>query len=505
MTAQSDLENTVKVDPIKDYLLVQDSGEIGLIPVPAADPSDPLNWPRWRRWTILALLSLWFAACLLAQSYLSNIMPSLTAEWPHESSSNISLLITIITPVCAPSSLLFVALFNSFGRRLPLLLANSILLASLIWAACATSYSSFLGARVLQAIGTSPSDAIIYMLIQDISFIHERGVIMGVVLNCGYALFYILCISLPYMTTTPAHAGPYYVFIGMIVLCILGFYFIMPETQYDRISNPPAAAYMTRQQHRELKDALKDTPYPLAIQLRLWSGPAAGREGHILDIFHRIAYLAFDWRIWWCGLLNTTITGGMVAYTTYFAELLVSPPWSWPGSNIGLINLTGIFLAVWNWIFLGYGSDKLLIYMAKRSGGHTKPQHRLITLILPVCFGIAGLVGFGGLAEHYLNPHHHSQPHWFSLVVVHCLILMAFAGTLEVTFTYMISQTSAADALAAMTLVAIIRGDVSFGMSYGVDGFVAKCGYLVSFGVYGALLGVFGLMGVVVYSRGGKK
>jgi MFS family permease len=72
-----------------------------------------------------------------------------------------------------------VALFNSFDRRLPLLLANLILLAPLIWGACATSFKSFLGARVLQAIGTSPSDAIIYMLIQDISFIHERGVMMG--------------------------------------------------------------------------------------------------------------------------------------------------------------------------------------------------------------------------------------------------------------------------------------------------------------------------------------
>lgn len=152
-----------------------------------------------------------------------------------------------------------------------------------------------------------------------------------------------------------------------------------------------------------------------------------------------------------------------------------------------------------NWIFLGYGSDKLLVYMARHNGGKTKAQHRLIMLVFPVCFGTAGLIGFGGLTERYFDPNQHHQPHWFSLVVIHCLILMAYAGTLEVTFTYMISQTSTADALAAMTLVAIIRGDASFGMSYGVTGFVAQCGYLVSFGVYGALVGVFGLMGVGVY------
>lgn len=307
--AQPDLENTVKYDVIHDDLLVQNNGEISLIPVPAADPSDPLNWPRWRRWSILTLLSLWLAACLLTQSYLSNITPSLAAQWSHEPSSKVNLLITIITPICAPSSLLFVALFNSFGRRLPLLLANLILLTSLIWGACTTSYKSFLGARILQAIGTSPSDAIIYMLIQDISFIHERGVMMGVVLNCGYALFYILCISLPYMTTTPAYFGPHYVFIGIISLCILGFFFLMPETRYDRVANPPAAMHMTRGQHRDLQHALKSSPYPLSVQLCLWSGRTPGSEGHIIDIFSRMAHLATDWRILWCGLLNTVITG----------------------------------------------------------------------------------------------------------------------------------------------------------------------------------------------------
>lgn len=144
--------------------------------------------------------------------------------------------------------------------------------------------------------------------------------------------------------------------------------------------------------------------------------------------------------------------------------------------------------------------------MAKRNGGISIPEHRLLTLIFPVLFGIAANLGFGALAQQYIvTDPGGSQPHWFSLVFIFAIFYMSFGGILEVTYTYLAATTEPSRSLAAMTVVSVIRDLVSFGMSYGVVGFTASVGYFTSFGVYGALVGIFGLLTIPVYMYNRKK
>ncbi|CEJ58352.1 hypothetical protein PMG11_07011 [Penicillium brasilianum] len=436
------------------YRILGFEGEVLLSPTPCDDPADPLNWPTWRRWTILGFLSLWAATCLATQSFISNILPNIEVEFASASASNINLLVTIITAVCAPSSLIFVPLVITYGRRFALLVSNTILLVSVIWAALATSYSSFLGSRILQAVGTAPSDAIVYIIVQDISFLHERGKLMGVVLN------------------QPERRGA------------------MSTTQHKAMKH--SAAYISNKSN-----------FSLARQLNIWPGCACGQEGDFFFIYKRMGRLILNPTIWWNGILNATITGGMVAYTTYFANLLFAPPWSWPGEYIGLINLAGVPVSLVNWLIFGWGSDWILVTMAKKNKGISIPEHRLLVLVIPVAIAFASYIGFGALAEQYLDSQLGVwQPHWFVLIFLHFCILVAFSGTLEVTYTYMISTTDPTDSLAASTIVSILRGDVSFGISHGSTAFIAQCGYMTAFSVYGTLVAVFGFMGILVYKYG---
>lgn len=142
----------------------------------------------------------------------------------------------------------------------------------------------------------------------------------------------------------------------------------------------------------------------------------------------------------------------------------------------------------------------MAIRLAKKHNGVTIPEHRLLALIIPVVIGFAANIGFGELSEKYFvtNPGG-SQPHWFSLVFVFALFYMSFGGILEVTFTYLGARIQPTDSLAAMTVVAVVRDLVSFGMSYGVTDFALDVGYLTSFGVYGMLVGFFGLLTIPVY------
>ena len=55
-----------------------------------------------------------------------------------------------------------------FGRRIVLLVCAAISLGSYIWQALATSYNSFLGARVLNGIGAASNESIMTVVIADI-------------------------------------------------------------------------------------------------------------------------------------------------------------------------------------------------------------------------------------------------------------------------------------------------------------------------------------------------
>lgn len=159
--------------------------------------------------------------------------------------------------------------------------------------------------------------------------------------------------------------------------------------------------------------------------------------------------------------------------------------------------------AIVNWIILGWGNDALAIYLAKRNKGISVPEHRLFLLSIPILIGFLSNIGFGVLAQRYLiTDVGGSQPHWFSLVFLFALFYMAFGGVLEVSYTYLAAMTEQSSSLAAMTVVSVLRDLISFGMSYGVNDFALKCGYLTSFSVYGMLVMVFGLFVIPIYMYG---
>lgn len=55
-----------------------------------------------------------------------------------------------------------------FGRRIVLLICASISLGSYIWQALATSYNSFLGARIMNGLGAASNESIMTVVIADI-------------------------------------------------------------------------------------------------------------------------------------------------------------------------------------------------------------------------------------------------------------------------------------------------------------------------------------------------
>jgi MFS family permease len=66
-----------------------------------------------------------------------------------------------------------------FGRRITLLVCALLNFAACIWQATATSYGSFLGARILSGTGASANESIMNVVVTDIFFLHQRGKFVG--------------------------------------------------------------------------------------------------------------------------------------------------------------------------------------------------------------------------------------------------------------------------------------------------------------------------------------
>ncbi|CAK7212782.1 hypothetical protein SCUCBS95973_001583 [Sporothrix curviconia] len=471
--------------------IMSDDGRVYLMPTPTTDPADPLNWSPLRKWAVLLLLLVWSAVALTTQSFLSNFVPSLEARFPDASPNEINLLMTVIVPMIAPGQLIFVGIALYWGRRSSILLANMLLIASSAWAACSTSYKSLLGARIIEGLAGGPTDALLYTVIQEFTFAHERGAKLGAMIMGQQGLTLVLAIGTNYMAVNMGFQWPFIIVTIISACTLVGLFFLMPETRFrghrDAEDNNTKIAVSEHKAFRQMINQSGEfPPFTWRRQLSLFGDRYDTRGPDTVAFAKRIGMFFFSPITWWCALLNAVSAGTIIA-------------------NVGLINISPTVTSLFNWILLGWGNDKVMIYLAKRNGGVSKPEHRLVTLAIPIVIGICSTLGFGALSQNYLisNPGGH-QAHWMSMMVLYGLLYMYFGGCLEVTYTYMASVTSASDSLALMTVVSVIRDMVSFGMSYGIVGFSEACGYLTSFGIYAMLGGVFGLFAIPVYLFAGR-
>jgi MFS family permease len=64
---------------------------------------------------------------------------------------------------------------RKYGKRPGLIFSMICAFIGVIWAAAAKSYSSFLGARMVQGLSMAYFESVVYAFIGDLYFVHERG------------------------------------------------------------------------------------------------------------------------------------------------------------------------------------------------------------------------------------------------------------------------------------------------------------------------------------------
>lgn len=279
---------------------------------------------------------------------------------------------------------------------------------------------------------------------------------MGIV-NISYCMRFILWINCsPALASFSLFAGAFFtpVLVGKITHTIgweWSFYlvaifagallplvfFFVPETAFNRPSNPYVEAMENGTSHRLREDQQhlpppttssdKDTPTtsnPTSFE-KLNSNPRIVVDGHLQPPARKATFaqslLPFNGRksnanffklvlrpfplflhpavIWAC-LTQGTLIGWTVMIGVVLAAIFLGPPLWFNEVETGYM-YTGPFVgAVLGFILSGLLADWSTKFMIKRNKGVYEPEFRILLVIPQLVFGSIGLYGFGVTAQH---------------------------------------------------------------------------------------------------------
>ncbi|RAR07511.1 MFS general substrate transporter [Stemphylium lycopersici] len=472
--------------------------EIRLVPQPSADPADPLNLSMWRKLVMLAVMSIHPFVVNFTSSSISSALPIYASTgvfgFPPKTFSQLTYFIAVNILMLGVSNLWWVPLANTLGRR-PVVLGSLLLLTfSSMWAGLATSFDSMLAARLFMGIGGGPADAVSPEVVGEIFFVHQRGRALAI-----YTVFLALgslvgAVAGGYIVTSMSLSWLHWMNVLLsaitFVLCLV----FQAETLYNRPvttvtfdDDDPNKQTVETKERITVSDSAAASSYPsysYLRSLRLITYQPGICSKSIAPF--KVLRLPGVWLVslWYAGLVGLIVT-----MSTVGPQIVGAPPYLW-GNGVGLINIGGIIGALFGCVYTYLVADFTTKRMAKKDlHGFSEPESRLVTALPALFFATGGALIFGFVAQ---NP---SPTGWVGLQFGFGLVSFGLMQAPSVGFNYLIE---AYGALAGDCFVAVttVRGIVSFAWTFFVGEWVTHQGAAEPFGIFGMLMGLFGLLTV---------
>ncbi|USW51897.1 Putative major facilitator superfamily, MFS transporter superfamily [Septoria linicola] len=470
---------------------------ITLIPPPTLSQADPLNWSRWRKYTVLAIMSIYCFAVNFASACVAPALQLIMFQLPRPLTSpppafgTLTHLVAFNVLMIGLGNIIWVPVSNIIGRRPVLILTMAITVASSAWCAVAGSFNSLLAARIVQGFGMGPADSSAANVVGEIFFVHERGRAMAI-----YTIFlsggsFVGGVAGGYIAGTLNYRYVFWISLAMLAFVLVAQIVLVPETRLDRaeqllqdqISAGVQIAYGEKQKagvetiERAPTNSLSLAPQEFTFASSLRIGVY---RGNVLQQFiapWKTLLLPGTWVV--C-LHYGGLLGGLVTISTVGPQFLAMPPYLW-GNNVGLLNLGGLAGTIRK--------------AQRESHGLAEPESRLPILFPALMLATGGILCFGFSAA---NPSTHA---WAGLVVGLGMVGAGITQIPSVGFNYLIDAYGqlAADCFVMTT---IARSIISFAWTFFAGDWVASAGPALPFGIFGMLMGVFGLLTVPLWLFG---
>ncbi|KAL5116349.1 hypothetical protein ACEQ8H_005697 [Pleosporales sp. CAS-2024a] len=504
-----------------------------LVPQPSDDPSDPLNWSSM--WKILCITSA--SLVTFSQGFgplaLSPMFPAYIRDF-HTDLAGAVQFTGVCILVLGFSNFIWVPISSSFGRR-PVYLASQLInIGSSIWRARAKTYSSFMGACVLNGIGAGPAETTMPEIIADIFFLHDRGkwnTLYWVVYMGSLMVGPIISGS---MTEKVGWRNFWWFNTALLSVSFLMVVFMFPETRFQRrtptdTSNPSASslektqegggesdmtatpADANKMEHlntansvlpsteglHESETAARD-PFlgkgkPASWQWRPFQPNAHPFRSIFLDLWTPWKLFAFPIVEFAAFVVSWSCSSFLTINLTQ-SQVLAAPPYHFTPVEVGFTNfavMVGAFIGLFT---AGPLSDWLSARSTRRNGGIREPEMRLPALIPYVVIMFLGnvVVAVG---------YQHKWP-WQAIVVIG----FGCAG-IQVAAIPGIVSTYAVDSykpVAGSLFVAITVNKNVWG--YGLGKFITpwteKAGFIKPIMTNATLITVWCLFGILFWWKG---
>ncbi|KAJ5249732.1 hypothetical protein N7489_000142 [Penicillium chrysogenum] len=391
-----------------------------LVPQPSDDQNDPLNWPLWVR----DLVALLYGYCtLLIVGGIGPILSSLTLELSllfNVSFTKISLLTGYSLCATGASGIFISAVANKYGKRLIFLFSLACALGGTIWGGYATSYDSLLGARILQGLSVAVFESVIFSIIGDLYYVHERGLRVAVMTTCIVGISNLPPVLAGKISMSLGWRWVFWllaVFLGIALVLALLFGWetaYVRKTVYNTDLTPEDNldtndAKSTRADADQVEDAREacdtitrhtSSLLPRKSITRLltpWSGEYTSKSlwRLLIEPFIVLANPAVIWAV----LLISFPTLWLVAVNLLIAQIFSAPPYLLDTAELGYMSAGPAVGGLLGSIAAGAMSDPIIEWASRRNKGVYEPEFRLMLIIPAIITSAIGYFPFGYLAE----------------------------------------------------------------------------------------------------------
>jgi MFS family permease len=364
-------------------------GHTVLIPQPSDDiVNDPLNWSWAKKHVILFVVSIVsFLPDYGSATGAVTLIPQ-AAEWNttpdyvnHSQAGNVFML--------GAGGVVVVMLSAYFGRLPVVFWFMIVSTATAAWCAGATTFESFMAARILNGFFSTVSQSGGLMFIKDIFFFHEQARKINIWASFIVMSPYAGPLLAAFMTETLRWPVPFWVFFAMNVLGLALVVCFLDETYYDRTipahEQPPRGSRIAR---------LTGAAQWRSRGLRNTLGQACWRTASVLlKPTVAIACLFYALTFAWAVGINTTLA------------MFVTPLYGFGPKQVGFFYFTPVVAVILGEATGHWLHDALAKQYIRAHKGRFEPEARLRAVFFSLPLVIAGLVLVGQCFEnawHYM-------------------------------------------------------------------------------------------------------
>lgn len=330
--------------------------------------------------------------------------------------------------------------------------------------------------RVILGAGAAPFEQLPALTVGDQFFVHQRGF--------GISLYVLSIASGSFLG--PVAAGFviesmgwrwvywfYAIFMGIIAILI---YVGLEETTFDRQGEELASQNMEGE--RQISSTRKS--FWETRQLYVNRRTRMSLAKTIIRPF-RLAHLPI---ILWCGIMYGFAVTWLTVMAVTLTSVFMGEHYQFSPSAAGLTMLGPLVGSVLFVYLGGEGTDRMLVWKARRNRGIMHCEYRLYSIFIAGPMMGAGLILYGVGAAHEI--------HWFGLIFGMALIGTGLPIAAEVALSYSIEAYPAL-AGEVSVIVILIRNVIGAAMTFAIEPWIIHSGMQNTF----IAVGLLALIGMV--------